>query len=172
MSTQLTKEFFRALAFNMGATLHLRREYGGNAHHETEALFGAAARAISAAVAPTGGAMLSTKRNCSAEISRFRTRGYRRSCAADPDPVRNAWSRRTIPDFKTRGAHTARRRRKLSAAKGGRDIRMLIRAHGENRAGGYTLYRLREDGGSYLVPCFWHAELAERAGVLMCPQAP
>ncbi|MGI6202580.1 MAG: imidazoleglycerol-phosphate dehydratase HisB [Eubacteriales bacterium] len=59
--TQLTKEFFRALAFNMGATLHLRLEYGGNAHHETEALFKAAARAISAAVAPTGGGVLSTK---------------------------------------------------------------------------------------------------------------
>ena len=59
--TQLTKEFFRALAFNMGATLHLRLEYGGNAHHETEALFKAAARAISAAVAPTVGGVLSTK---------------------------------------------------------------------------------------------------------------
>lgn len=59
--TQLTLEFFRALAFNMGATLHLRLEYGGNAHHETEALFKAAARAIGAAVATTGAGILSTK---------------------------------------------------------------------------------------------------------------
>lgn len=59
--TQVTLEFFRALAFNMGATLHLRLEYGGNAHHETEALFKAAARAIGAAVATTGAGILSTK---------------------------------------------------------------------------------------------------------------
>lgn len=59
--TQLTVEFFRALAFNMGATLHLRLEYGGNAHHETEAIFKAAARAISAAVTETGGGILSAK---------------------------------------------------------------------------------------------------------------
>ena len=59
--TQLTLEFFRALAFNMGATLHLRLEYGGNAHHETEALFKAAARAIGAAIATTGAGILSTK---------------------------------------------------------------------------------------------------------------
>ena len=59
--TQLTVEFFRALAYNMGATLHLRLEYGGNAHHETEALFKAAARAISAAVTERGGGVLSAK---------------------------------------------------------------------------------------------------------------
>ncbi len=59
--TQLTVEFFRALAYNMGATLHLRLEYGGNAHHETEALFKAAARAIGAAVALTGAGILSAK---------------------------------------------------------------------------------------------------------------
>ena len=59
--TQLTKEFFRALAMNMGATLHLRLMYGGNAHHETEALFKAAARAIGEAVAFTGGGVLSAK---------------------------------------------------------------------------------------------------------------
>jgi Imidazoleglycerol-phosphate dehydratase len=59
--TQLTVEFFRALATNMGATLHLRLEYGGNAHHETEALFKAAARALASAVAETGGGILSAK---------------------------------------------------------------------------------------------------------------
>lgn len=57
----LTKEFFRALAFNAGVTLHLRLEYGENSHHCTEALFKAAARALSAACAVTGGGVLSAK---------------------------------------------------------------------------------------------------------------
>jgi len=56
----LTGEFFRALAFNAGITLHLRVEYGGNAHHMIEALFKAAAHAIRKAVAPREG-LLSTK---------------------------------------------------------------------------------------------------------------
>jgi len=59
--TQLTREFFRALATNMGATLHLLLHYGDNAHHETEALFKAAARAIAEAVRETGGGALSAK---------------------------------------------------------------------------------------------------------------
>lgn len=57
----LTEEFFRALAQHAGMTLHLRVEYGGNAHHETEALFKAAAHALRAAVTPTGMGVLSTK---------------------------------------------------------------------------------------------------------------
>lgn len=59
--TQLTKEFFRALAFNMGATLHIKLLYGENAHHMTEAIFKAAARAISAASEKTNGGVLSAK---------------------------------------------------------------------------------------------------------------
>lgn len=59
--TQLTREFFRALAFNMGATLHLCVMYGDNEHHRTEALFKAAARAISAACVVCGDAVLSAK---------------------------------------------------------------------------------------------------------------
>ncbi len=59
--TQLTKEFFRALAFNMGATLHIKLLYGENAHHMTEALFKAAARALSAASEKTNGGVLSAK---------------------------------------------------------------------------------------------------------------
>ena len=59
--TQLTKEFFRALAFNMGATVHLKAEYGENDHHITEALFKAAARAIKEAVELTEGGVLSAK---------------------------------------------------------------------------------------------------------------
>lgn len=59
--TALTVEFFRAFAFNMGATLHLKLLYGDNDHHKTEALFKAAAKAISAAVGETGGGILSAK---------------------------------------------------------------------------------------------------------------
>lgn len=57
----LTVEFFRALAFNAGFTLHMKLEYGSNTHHAVEALFKAAARAISAAVRETGGGVLSAK---------------------------------------------------------------------------------------------------------------
>ncbi|MDD2417459.1 MAG: imidazoleglycerol-phosphate dehydratase HisB [Oscillospiraceae bacterium] len=58
--TCLTAEFFRALAFNAGITLHMKIEYGGNAHHMTEALYKAAAHAIRLAVLPREG-ILSTK---------------------------------------------------------------------------------------------------------------
>ena len=59
--TCMTEEFFRALAFQAGFTLHARVEYGTNAHHQTEALFKAAAHAIRAAVTPQDGGVLSTK---------------------------------------------------------------------------------------------------------------
>lgn len=42
-------EFFRALAVNAGITLHIRLEYGANAHHELEAIFKAVAHALKAA---------------------------------------------------------------------------------------------------------------------------
>lgn len=58
---QLTEEFMRALAVNMGATLHIRLEYGLNEHHITEAVYKAAARAIKEAVTQNGGGVLSTK---------------------------------------------------------------------------------------------------------------
>ncbi len=58
---QLTNEFMRSLAFNMGATLHVRLEYGINEHHITEALYKAVARAISEAVTEKSGGVLSTK---------------------------------------------------------------------------------------------------------------
>lgn len=51
--TCLTVEFMRALAVNGGLTLHLRSLYGDNAHHITEALFKALARALRQAVAMT-----------------------------------------------------------------------------------------------------------------------
>ena len=59
--TCLTVEFMRALAVNAGLTLHLKSEYGENAHHITEALFKALARALKQAVTVTGGGELSAK---------------------------------------------------------------------------------------------------------------
>lgn len=50
---QMTKEFFRALAMNMGAAIHVRVLYGENDHHKTEAAFKACARAIADAVNTT-----------------------------------------------------------------------------------------------------------------------
>lgn len=58
---QLTNEFMRALAFNMGATLHVKAEYGVNEHHITEAVYKAVARAIAEAVTEKAGGVLSTK---------------------------------------------------------------------------------------------------------------
>ncbi len=59
--TQMTVEFFRAVAFNMGATLHLAVLYGQNDHHCVEALFKAFAHALSDALEPKSGAVLSAK---------------------------------------------------------------------------------------------------------------
>lgn len=50
-STQMTAEFFRALAYNAGMTLHLTCPYGLNDHHIIEAMFKAFARSLRAAVA-------------------------------------------------------------------------------------------------------------------------
>ena len=58
----LTEEFFRALAFHAGITLHLYSPYGGNSHHKAEALYKAAGHALRLAAAQTGSnAVLSTK---------------------------------------------------------------------------------------------------------------
>jgi len=48
--SELAKEFFRALAFNAGITLHLKLLYGTNTHHIIEAVFKAFARALAKAV--------------------------------------------------------------------------------------------------------------------------
>lgn len=61
MDTQMVEEFFRAVAMNGGITLHLRCEEGQNDHHKAEALFKAFAHALSQAVAPLSGGVLSTK---------------------------------------------------------------------------------------------------------------
>lgn len=49
--TQLTEEFFRAVAFNAGLTLHIKLIHGKNCHHIIEAMFKAFGRALSEAVA-------------------------------------------------------------------------------------------------------------------------
>lgn len=59
--TCMTEEFFRALAFNAGITLHLKAEYGKNDHHITEALYKSFANAFKAAKAQKDGGPLSTK---------------------------------------------------------------------------------------------------------------
>lgn len=58
----LTEEFFRALAFHAGITLHLNMVYGTNDHHKCEALYKAFAHALKAAIRPNeDGTVLSTK---------------------------------------------------------------------------------------------------------------
>ncbi len=49
-ATELVEEFFRAVAFNAGLTLHLKCEYGANDHHKIEAMFKAFARALRQAI--------------------------------------------------------------------------------------------------------------------------
>ncbi len=58
----MTEEFFRALAFNAGITLHIKCEYGSNSHHIIEAVFKAVAHSLACAVKRSGSAQaLSTK---------------------------------------------------------------------------------------------------------------
>jgi imidazoleglycerol-phosphate dehydratase (EC 4.2.1.19) len=49
--TELTEEFFRALAHNAAATLHIRQLAGGNSHHIIEGAFKSVARSLRTAVA-------------------------------------------------------------------------------------------------------------------------
>jgi len=49
--TELAEEFFRALAHNAGATLHIRQLAGGNSHHIIEGAFKSVARSLRTAVA-------------------------------------------------------------------------------------------------------------------------
>lgn len=58
--TQMTKEFFRAVAFNMGATLHISVLYGENDHHCAEAMYKAFAHALFEAMGKRDG-LLSAK---------------------------------------------------------------------------------------------------------------
>lgn len=57
----LTVEFMRAFSMNSGITLHQKCEYGGNAHHITEALFKSLGLALKEAVQVEGNRVVSTK---------------------------------------------------------------------------------------------------------------
>ena len=48
--SEMTEEFFRAVAYNMNATLHLNEAYGKNVHHIIEACFKSFGRALKQAV--------------------------------------------------------------------------------------------------------------------------
>lgn len=48
--TEMTEDFFRALAFNAGITLHLNEHYGQNTHHIIEGMFKSTAKALKQAV--------------------------------------------------------------------------------------------------------------------------
>lgn len=63
MDTELFEEFFRAVAFNAGITLHIKVLYGVNNHHMIEAVFKAFGHAFAEAVAVDGRieGVLSTK---------------------------------------------------------------------------------------------------------------
>ncbi|ABR46801.1 Imidazoleglycerol-phosphate dehydratase [Alkaliphilus metalliredigens QYMF] len=60
---QLVEEFFRALAFNSGITLHIQTQYGRNNHHIVESIFKAFAKALREAITidPRIEGVLSTK---------------------------------------------------------------------------------------------------------------
>jgi imidazoleglycerol-phosphate dehydratase len=46
----MIEEFFRALAFNAGITLHIKIIHGQNNHHKAEAIFKAFGRALKEAM--------------------------------------------------------------------------------------------------------------------------
>ena len=54
MDTELVEEFFRALAFNAGITMHMKVFYGSNNHHIAEAIFKAFGRALDEATSMDG----------------------------------------------------------------------------------------------------------------------
>lgn len=60
-STEMVVEFFRAVAFNSGLTLHCRILYGENDHHKIEGLFKAFGRALREAIEVVGNDIPSTK---------------------------------------------------------------------------------------------------------------
>ena len=52
--TELTEEFFRAVAHNAGVTLHINLAYGSNTHHIIEAMFKAFGCGLAQAITTTG----------------------------------------------------------------------------------------------------------------------
>jgi imidazoleglycerol-phosphate dehydratase len=59
--TELTEEFMRAFANNLGCTLHIRQLAGKNSHHIIEAMFKGLGRALKEAVKEAEGGIASTK---------------------------------------------------------------------------------------------------------------
>ena len=59
--TQLTVEFMRALATNAGITLHLKKMYGENDHHVTEAIYKACGKCVGDALRIVSDQVMSTK---------------------------------------------------------------------------------------------------------------
>ena len=58
---EMIEEFFRALSFNAGMTLHVNLCYGKNEHHKCEAIFKAFGAALKQALTKTGERVESTK---------------------------------------------------------------------------------------------------------------
>ena len=60
-STEMVKEFFRAVAFNSGITLHIKVLYGENDHHKIEGIFKCVGRALKEAINIEGNIIPSSK---------------------------------------------------------------------------------------------------------------
>lgn len=60
-STEVVKEFFRAVAFNAGITLHIKVLYGENDHHKIEGIFKCVGRALKEAINIEGNIIPSSK---------------------------------------------------------------------------------------------------------------
>ena len=60
-STEMVKEFFRAVAFNAGITLHIKVLYGENDHHKIEGIFKCGGRALKEAINIEGNIIPSSK---------------------------------------------------------------------------------------------------------------
>lgn len=60
-STEMTKEFMQAFAFNSKMTLHVNTLYGDNDHHKVESIFKALGKALRIAIQVTSNDVSSTK---------------------------------------------------------------------------------------------------------------
>ena len=60
-SIEMVKEFFRAVAFNAGITLHIKVLYGENDHHKIEGIFKCVGRALKEAINIEGNIIPSSK---------------------------------------------------------------------------------------------------------------
>ena len=60
-STEMVKEFFRAVAFNAGITLHIKVLYGENDHNKIEGIFKCVGRALKEAINIEGNIIPSSK---------------------------------------------------------------------------------------------------------------